>query len=137
VAFAADLLGEAQLASPELALVDAELAAELRSALIPVEDRWLRPLAPVVQAPAESGEDSPAQLQSADDAGHAESRDAEQLHDEFIVSTPERAPADELRSNSHYPVLPSPEPDAEATDAADAAFRRIRERLAEADEFSD
>ena len=32
-----------QLASPELALVDAHLAAELRLCLRPVEDSWVRP----------------------------------------------------------------------------------------------
>ncbi len=106
------LVGEAPLASPELALVDAELAAELRLTLGPVEDRWLRPPARVEDASAESGQDAPVQLESADDAGYAESRLAEQLHDdEYIVSTPEQTPAEELRPTSHDPVLPATEPE--------------------------
>lgn len=105
------LVGEAPLVSPELALVDAELAAELRRTLSPVEDSWLRPPARVEDASAESEKDASAQLESVDDSGHTESRDAEQLlGDEYIVSTPEHAPAVELRPSSHDPVLPAPEP---------------------------
>ena len=116
------LVGEAPLASPELALVDAELAAELRLTLGPVEDRWLRPPARVEDASAESGQDAPVQLESADDAGYAESRLAEQLQDdEYIVSTPEQTPAEELRPTSHDPVLPAPAPE-------DAAFEDSPQR---------
>ena len=116
MAVPAGLLVEAQLASPELALVDPELAAELRRTLSPVEDRWLRPPARVEDASAES-EDPPVRL--ADDAGYAESRDTQRLlDDECIVATPpEQTPAEELRPSSHSPVLPAPEPD-------EAAFER-------------
>jgi hypothetical protein len=194
VAVPADLLvDEAPLASPELALVDAELAVELRRTLSPVEDTWLRP--PVsVEVPAAREEDASSQLDSSHDA-KAEPRDAERMEDpglpspnledeavegstlhgparveeapaasegaapasdewsvaderpeaargddeqlvvdDYIVRTPEQLPAEEERTRSRYPVLPAPEPDAEASDATDAAFRRIRERLTEPDE---
>src|SRR6187200_1960390 len=42
MAVAADLLVDAPLASPELALVDPELAAELRRTHSSVEERWRR-----------------------------------------------------------------------------------------------
>ena len=111
MAVAANLLfGDTPLASPELALVDAELAAQLRRTLGPVEDSWPLPPARVEDASAESEKDAPAQLKSADDAGHAESRDVEQLHDdEYIVSTPEQTPAEDIRPSSHYPVFFVPE----------------------------
>ena len=93
--------------SPELALVDAELAAELRRTLSPVEDSWPRPSARVEDASTESEKHAPAQLESADDVGHAESPNVVQLHvDESIVSTPEQTPAEELRPSSHDPFLP-------------------------------
>ena len=209
MAVAADLLVDAPLASPELALVDPELAAELRRTHSSVEERWLRPPARVEYFSPESGEDAPPQLEAADDAGHA-SGDAEQpdnnesivavppeqtsmeelpsssgypdrpahepeeaafedsappprmrfdeassesdddtsalravagvvrealavgeqvLVDEYIAATPSEVP-----TRSHYPVLPAPEPDADATDAVDAAFRRIRKGMTEANE---
>jgi len=103
-------VGEAPLASPELALVDAELAAELRRTLSPVDDGWLRPPARVKDASATSERGAPAPPEPADDAGQAESRDVEQLHDaESIVSTAEQTPAEELWAS--FPVLPTPEPD--------------------------
>ena len=212
MAAAADLRFEARLASPELALVDPELGAELRRTHSPVEDRWMRSPAPVEDASAER-EDAAAQKESADDAGHLESGDAEQQHgdetivvtaveqtpapelgpssypvllaqgpekaafedspprpltrfdetpvesddalalravavvrreaeaiaeqvlaDEYIVATPEHTPEEEERAPSHYPVLPAPQPDAEGTEAADAALRRIREGITQANE---
>ena len=109
MAVPANLLAEAPLASPELALVDPELAAELRRTYSPFEDRWLRPPARVENASAESEEPS-AQPESADDDGQAGSRDAEPLQHEFTVATPpEQAPTEELRPSSLYPVLPAPE----------------------------
>ena len=56
------------------------------------------------------------------------------LADEYIVATPEHTPEEEERAPSHYPVLPAPQPDAEGTEAADAALRRIREGIDEANE---
>ena len=55
------------------------------------------------------------------------------LVDEYLTTTPDQAPGED-RTRSHYPVLPASESDAEATDATDAALRRIREGLTEADE---
>jgi hypothetical protein len=213
MAAAADLRVEPPLASPELALVDPELGAELRRTHSPVEDRWMRSPAPVEDASADR-ENALAPKESADDAGHLESGDAEQqrgdgtivataaeqmpaaklelgpssylvllaqepeeaafedspprpltrfdeaparddafapgavavvhreaeaiaeqvLADEYIVATPEHTPEEEERAPSHYPVLPAPQPDAEATDAADAALRRIREGITQANE---
>jgi hypothetical protein len=112
MAVAADPLVDAPLASPELALVDPKLAADLRRTHSPADDRWLRPRAPVEDASAE-GEATPAQLESGDDAEHAASGNAEQTHDqESIVATPpEQTFSQELRPNSRYPVLPAPEPE--------------------------
>jgi hypothetical protein len=187
------LFGEAPLASPELALVDSTLAAELRQNLSPVVDAWLRPLARVEPISVASDEDASLQLDSTHDPEEVEPRDAEQLDDpdlpwpaleeddregstlhvparveeapasiggvpvsdqssvlderrgavrgdepllvdDLIITPPEQTPAEEEQTRSHYPVLPAPEPDAEAIDAADAAFRRIRERLTETHE---
>ena len=193
MSLAADpLFGEAPLASPELALVDSTLAAELRRNLSPVVDAW-RPSARVEPISVASDEDASPQLDSTHDPDEAEPRDAEQLDDpdlpwlaleeddregstlhrpgtcrrgtgeqggvpvsdqssvvderreavrsdepllvdDYIITPPEQTPAEEEQTRSHYPVLPAPEPDAEAIDAADAAFRRIRERLTETDE---
>lgn len=117
------LAGEAPLASPELALVDADLAAELRRTLSPVEDSWPRPPSRVENASTEAEEDAPAQLESAGDSGHAESPDAERLHDdEHLVSTPEQTPAEELRPSSYFPVLPAPEPEEEGSPLPLASF---------------
>ena len=128
------LVGDVPLASPELALVDAELAVELRRALSPVEDSWLRPPARVKAASAESEMDAPAQLESADDAGHAGSRDAERLHDDEVsASTPEQTPAEKPRPSPHhhYPALPAHETPAPwiAADLARGTEPRDAEQL--------
>jgi hypothetical protein len=133
------LVGEAPLASPELALVDAELAAELRSKLSLDEDTWLRPREHD-DAPPESDTDAPARVESANDHGNAESLDPE-LHDElfvdeFIVPIPDQTPTEGLQPSSHYPALPAPEPEREVIEETDATLRRIRERLNESDESS-
>ena len=132
MAVAVDLL--AQRASPELALVDPELAAELRSMLSPVEDRWLRPPARVEDASAES-EDPPVRL--ANDAGYAASGDTQRLHDdEFIVATPpEQTPAEETPLSSHSPVLPAPKPEeASFEESPPRSGARIDEASAESDD---
>jgi hypothetical protein len=193
LSLAADpLFGEAPLASPELALVDSTLAAELRRNLSPVVDAW-RPSARVEPISVASDEDASPQLDSTHDPDEVEPRDAEQLDDpdlpwlalaeddredstlhvparveeapastggvpvsdqssvvderrepvrsdepllvdDYIITPPEPTPTAEEQTRSHYPVLPAPESDAEAIDAADAAFRRIRERLTETNE---
>jgi len=128
MAVAAHLLDDAPLASPELALVDPELAAELRTTLSP-EERWLRPSAGAEDKP----DDADALWDVAEIPREAEAAPELALVDERPTATPEQAAA-EGASRSHYPVLPASEPDAEATDATDVALRRIRESLTETDE---
>jgi hypothetical protein len=126
------VVAEFPLASPELALVDADLAAELRRGLRPVEDAWLRPRLNAEAAPAAIEEDAPPQPVVADEPSLAESRDSEHLHDhDYIVEVVEQAPAPSQQTSSHYPVLPAPEPEEGAIEETDAALRRIRERLTE------
>ena len=129
------MVGEYPLASPELALVDADLAAELRRGLRPVEDTWLHPRVSAEEAPAAIEEDAPPQPIVADEPSLAESRDSENLHDHDyiveVVEVVEQAPAPSQQTSSHYPVLPAPEPEEEAIEETDAALRRIRERLTE------
>ena len=85
------MVGEFPLASPELALVDADLAAELRRGLRPVEDTWLRPRVRAAEAPAAIEEDVPSEPVIADELPLVESRESEDLpHLDYIV---EEAPA--------------------------------------------
>lgn len=128
MAAAANLLAEAPLASPELALVDPELAAELRTTL-GSEERWFRPL-----APADDNAVDASALDVAEILREAEAAAPERLLvDAHRSTTPEQSRA-ERQTRSHYPVLPASERDAEATDATDVALRRIRESLTEADD---
>ena len=77
---AADLpFGEAPLASPELALVDSTLAAELRRSLSPVVDAWLHPPARV-EPDSVASEDASLRLDSTHDP-EKQSRDAEEPDD--------------------------------------------------------
>jgi hypothetical protein len=123
-------VGESPLASPELALVDAALAAELRLSLRPVEDSWLQGPARFEQAPAAFVEHARVQWDPADEVGEAESGDADQLHDDdYIVEVIEHTPEQSQRTSSHYPVLPAPEPYEQAIEETDAALRQIRERM--------
>jgi hypothetical protein len=122
-------VGESPLASPELALVDAALAAELRLSLCPVEDSWLQAPARFEQAPAAFVEDARVQWDPADEVGGAESGDAHQLDDDYIVEAIEHTPEQGQQQSSHYPVLPAPAPDEEAIEVTEAALRQIRERL--------
>jgi hypothetical protein len=130
------------LASPELALVDAVLAAELRRTLAPIDDMRLPPLGSaeeprtaieVVEAAAI--EDIEELLYPADDDAPVlpdldESRDelsepviaAEDIL-EVIDKTVEREP----EPRSHFPSLPAATQ--EAIEHMDAALREIRERL--------
>jgi hypothetical protein len=79
------VVGESPVASPELALVDPELAKELRRSLSHVADTWLRPRANVEEAFDAMDEDPPLPV-SPDEPGNPESRDAEHLHhDECVV----------------------------------------------------
>jgi hypothetical protein len=120
--------GESPLTSPELALVDPWLAAELRRSLSPAEDTWPHPRASVEEAPSAIEEDAPVQPVFAEELGGVESGDTEHLQDyEYIVEVIEQTPAQSQRASSHYPDLP--ESEEEAIDETDAALRRIRERF--------
>lgn len=124
------MVGESPLASPELALVDADLAAELRRGLRFVEDTWLRPRVSSEEAPAAIEEDPPPQPVVADELPLAESRESDHLPDlDYIVEVVEQPPAPSHQASSHYPVLP--EPEEEAIDETDAALRLIREHMTE------
>ena len=126
------VIGESPLASPELALVDPWLAAELRRSLRPAEDTWLRHRANLAEAPAAIEEVAPVEPVFADEPADAESGDAEHLYDfDHIVEVVEHTPAQSKQTSSHYPVLPAPEHEEEAIEETDAALRRIRERLTE------
>ena len=122
------------LASPELALVDAHLAAELRRCLPAVGDSWPRPRLKSMEAPA-AEEAAPHEYVvdgglSVDEFQQAEHPDS--AEHTGVEETPPEGP--EMRS--WYPVLPAPEPGAEPTDDTDAALRRIRERLVDGDASS-
>jgi hypothetical protein len=77
--------GESSYASPELALVDAVLAAELRRGLRLVEDSWVPPRAPVEEAPTAIEEDEPAEPDLGDVLGVAASREVEPLGDDAYI----------------------------------------------------
>ena len=121
--------GESSYASPELALVDAVLAAELRRSLRLVEDSWVPPRVPVEEVPTAIEEDEPAQQDLGDVLGEVLSREVEPLvDDDYIVEViDDTAPA--RHANPHYPVLPSPRSGAEDIEGTDAALRHIRERM--------
>ena len=120
---------ETRLASPELALVDAALAAELRLSLPPVEGTEPRGRASFEEAPAASDESAPPQRDVEDEFGEAEAGAAElHLDAEYIGSVTEEMPAQSQTTSSHHPVLPAPEAE-DAIGETDAALRRIRERL--------
>lgn len=107
------VVGESPFASPELALVDATLAAELRRSLSSVEDSWLRPPSSE-EDPGAIEEDGSAERDFGDDPGEAETGDAENLYDyEYIVEAIEQTPTQSQRTTSHYPVLPALEPEDE------------------------
>jgi hypothetical protein len=121
--------GESSYASPELALVDAVLAAELRRSLRLVEDSWATPRVPVEEVPTAIEEDEPAQQDLGDVLVAAASREIEPLgDDDYIVEViDDTAPTQ--HANPHYPVLPSPRSGEEAIEETDAALRQIRERM--------
>jgi hypothetical protein len=123
------LIGEAPLASPELALVDAALAAELRRSLSPVEDTRLRPLARLDEVAAVREEDAPAQRDFGDDLRPEQAGDAQHSRaSEHSAEVSEQTPTHIERPSSHYPLLPPLEPDERAIEETETALRRIRER---------
>lgn len=116
------------LASPELALVDADLAAELRRGLRLVEDSEPHPRSSFEETPV-AGEEDASPQPVVDEPSVEESERTERLDDVDYVDEVEETPPQDQETSSHYPVLPAPEPGAESTDDTDAALRRIRERL--------
>ena len=129
------LLDECPAASPELALVDAALAAELRMSLPPVQDGPLRPRADSRDTSALLESDPLDELVDAVHSPdepvlaneHVESQSAEAtVVDDHVLALDGDAGEDE-QTRSYYPPLPKLEPD--ALDDAEAALGRIRERL--------
>ena len=143
--------GESSYASPELALVDAVLAAELRRSLRLVEDSWVPPRVPVEEAPTAIEEvptaveeaptvieeDEPAEQDLGGVLGRAVPREVEPfgnddyivevIDDDYIVEVSDDTSAQ--HANPHYPVLPSPKSGQEGIEETDAALRQIRERM--------
>jgi hypothetical protein len=120
---------ESSYASPELALVDAVLAAELRRSLRLVEDSWVPPRVPVEEVPTAIEKDEPAEQDLGDVLRVAASREVEPVgDDDYIVDViDDTAPAQ--HANPHYPVLPSPRSGEEAIEETDVALRHIREHM--------
>lgn len=140
-------MGDSAVASPELALVDADLAAELRRGLRAAEDTRLRPRMSVDEAPAAIEEDAPPEPVVADELPLAELLEGEHLPDldyiveaveeapapiedlDYIVEPVEQAPARSQPTRSYYPALPEPEEG--AIEETDAVLRRMREHMTE------
>ena len=137
MAAAPTLVRQSPPASPELALVDADLAAELRLGLRPVVDTWLSPRANGQETRAAIEEDALVELDLTAEQRDSSPADAEPLdNDDCIVGVIEQVPVTSRETSSHYPALPAPEPEDETVEETDAALRRIRERLTESDESS-
>lgn len=131
------LIGQAPLASPELALVDADLAAELRLTLCPVVDSWLSPRANAQKTQAAIEEDVLVERNLTAEPRDSAPADAEPLDGyDCVVGVIEQAPVTSQETSSHYPALPAPEPEDRTVRQTDAALRRIRERLTESDASS-
>jgi len=122
------VVGEFLLASPELALVD----ADLRQRLCAVEDTRLRPRASSQETPAAIEDDAPVQRNLEDEPAETAPGNSQDLRDsEHRAEVIEDAPEQSERTSSHYPVLPVSDPEEGAIDETDVALRRIRERLAD------
>jgi hypothetical protein len=126
-AAAGPVVGESLLASPELALVD----ADLRQSLCAVEHTSLPPR-PIFQEPAAIEDDGPVRRNLADEPAEAASGDTPDVRDsEQRAEVSEQRPEQRENTSSHYPVLPVSEAVEGAIDETDVALRRIRERLAD------
>ena len=122
------VVGESLLASPELALVD----ADLRQSLCAVEYTWMRRRAILQGIPAAIEDDAPVQGNLADESAEAASGDPPDVSDyQHRAELIEEAPEQSERTSSHYPELPASKPEEGAIDETDVALRRIRERLAD------
>ena len=119
------VVGESLLASPELALVD----ADLRQSLCAVE-YTPRPI--FQETPAAIEDDGSVQRNLAAEPAEAASGDTPDVRDsEHRAEVVEQGPEKRDNTSSHYPVLPVSEADEGAIDETDVALRRIRERLAD------
>ena len=129
------VVAEPQLASPELALVDPALAAELRRELRPSEGVRHLPRARVEEVPV-AIEASMLEEPIVPDAPYVEQGAEHFQDDDYALAFVEEAGAQETPAataasapSSHYPVLPAPELD--DANGTDAALRQIRARLTE------
>ena len=129
------VVAEPQLASPELALVDPALAAELRRELRPSEGVRHLPRARVEEVPV-AIEASMLEEPIVPDAPYVEQGAEHFQDDDYALAFVEEAGAQETPAataasapSSHYPVLPAPELD--DANGTDVALRQIRARLTE------
>ena len=106
------------IASPELALVDAALASELRLMPPPPGHAHSRLLAGLNQAPL-----------VADPHALPNRRSPEARVDRVTFEAPSDEPHERQATDSHYPALPAPERELDGITEMDAALQRIRERL--------
>ncbi len=98
-------MGDSALASPELALVDADLAAELRRGLRPPEETWLRPRVRAEATPAAT-EKALTEPVVADELPLVESQESDNLPDlDYIVEVVEEAPASIEEDEVPQPVV--------------------------------
>ena len=114
--------------SPELALVDATMAAELRAHLSSPEDAARPPRNAFSEVLATSS--PPAKLVEvvfgdalADPPVHG----MDEVRDEHVSI--DEGVSESARDGSSYPTLPAPQLDDQAVDATAAALLRIRERF--------
>ena len=122
------VVGESLLASPELALVD----ADLRQSLCAVEYTSLPPRPISQETPAAIEDDGPVQRNLAGEpAAEALGDTPDVSESEHRAEVVEQGPEQRENTSSHYPVLPVSEADEGAIDETDVALRRIRERLAD------
>jgi hypothetical protein len=134
----------AEPVSPELALVDAALAAQLRAIDVPV--RYVATTQPAVEEAVVEAVEYPVEVQTllADEndpiadliVQGPESRLAEpstsDAHEPIPSSDLTVEETEEQAETSGYPALPAPASDiSEPMDATEAALREIRDRLAQ------
>jgi hypothetical protein len=120
---------EPRSVSPELALVDATMAAELRGRLSSPWDAPASPRNTFSEVLATSS--PPAKLVEAV-FGDALADPCEQEMDEFRderAPIAEEAMAEGVKDRSSYPALPAPQSGEQPTGATEAALLRIRERF--------
>jgi hypothetical protein len=131
MAAAPDLfVDEPRLVSPELALVDATLAAELRVDLRGHEDPSLstRSIFSEVLATADPPEELVEAVFNDGVAGSRRHDGREYERDSVPQVLDQGVTAESVSNRSSYPVLPAPLSE-DATEATEAALLRMRERF--------